>query len=788
MIGWGTRTTTRTSLQGVTPMRALFLALLIVLSVMRADAQTRPDAYSDFDSTITTAAALKTALEGSGDSYIYLQTGNYILDNPVVIERTGTVYLHGRDATQTRLIAQRPELPMIIVSDAALVNFSNIALASDYTRPKQTQSIALRVVDPSNVKIEMQDCQISNGLEFFGGGTYQIQSCQWGLGGRGNYGVLVDHQDADLFIFGGDASNGPSHMRPAGSFYHVWQKQGRVRVYSTTFEGGLGEADIRIESPSALGPHVIADVRSEGRNGGAFYGADGIPNQNTVPSRILEVPSTSSAVDVIFKANGGAWSTGPTNGTSDDRMNCKMVKYEGNGTLWALGNTANAYCGRHTVEGTLGSSAKVVSVGNLTSGNDSLNTTGGTTYPVLNLFASNYWNGNATNPITRWVPNATDPPNFGDYSGIPNVPDDTLPSFLTRPVMDVELPGFINVKDDYGAAGDGVTDDTAEIQSALNANCDSISPKVMYFPAGTYLISDKLYLNHSVGGTCHNTLPYGGWIAGAGSGITKIKMQSGTKKGILVTDSFAAAVIQGITFETFSYTGGDPTELTLDFEMAQLGVANIATQMINLYDVVIDGGYGGLVFGAHHPTGGQCSSNVLFGGTIKNTHIGMISGHSNAIANGVVGVSLENNDYSIGAWSDNEASMPAGGNWFAYNSTATSVNTADPLFGQTANGTTWYYNNYSSDAPTWFTIGCTSSPFAIMFDGSTINPAAGATWLWDLGAAGGPFFLHSDSDRIALRVGQCNFGQSYGIKMHSTIDDWGSAVAPAENGYLGSFP
>ncbi len=60
-----------------------------------------------------------------------------------------------------------------------------------------------------------------------------------------------------------------------------------------------------------------------------------------------------------------------------------------------------------------------------------------------------------------------------------------------------------NVKTKYGAKGDGVTDDTAAIQAALNDNRvdsggqpvhDDFSgyPKALYFPAGTYLVSQTL--------------------------------------------------------------------------------------------------------------------------------------------------------------------------------------------------------------------------------------------------------------------------------------------------------
>jgi Pectate lyase superfamily protein len=53
-----------------------------------------------------------------------------------------------------------------------------------------------------------------------------------------------------------------------------------------------------------------------------------------------------------------------------------------------------------------------------------------------------------------------------------------------------------NIKD-FGAVGDGLTDDTVAIQSALNSGRDTDGdyngkPKALYFPAGTYLVSATL--------------------------------------------------------------------------------------------------------------------------------------------------------------------------------------------------------------------------------------------------------------------------------------------------------
>ena len=50
--------------------------------------------------------------------------------------------------------------------------------------------------------------------------------------------------------------------------------------------------------------------------------------------------------------------------------------------------------------------------------------------------------------------------------------------------------GLIDVKVSYGATGDGVTDDTAAIQKAITDHL--AQGRVIYLPAGTYLVSDKL--------------------------------------------------------------------------------------------------------------------------------------------------------------------------------------------------------------------------------------------------------------------------------------------------------
>ena len=59
----------------------------------------------------------------------------------------------------------------------------------------------------------------------------------------------------------------------------------------------------------------------------------------------------------------------------------------------------------------------------------------------------------------------------------------TARNFITQP------SDFVSVKD-FNAVGDGVTDDTAAIQAALNS-----SPYVI-FPQGTYSINQNLVINY----------------------------------------------------------------------------------------------------------------------------------------------------------------------------------------------------------------------------------------------------------------------------------------------------
>ncbi|MEX2380883.1 MAG: PA14 domain-containing protein [Opitutales bacterium] len=72
----------------------------------------------------------------------------------------------------------------------------------------------------------------------------------------------------------------------------------------------------------------------------------------------------------------------------------------------------------------------------------------------------------------------------------------SLPLAALEPLEYVfpEDAGILDVKRDFGARGDGVTDDTAAIQKAVVASLKGNyrNPKAIYLPDGTYLVSDHI--------------------------------------------------------------------------------------------------------------------------------------------------------------------------------------------------------------------------------------------------------------------------------------------------------
>ena len=131
-----------------------------------------------------------------------------------------------------------------------------------------------------------------------------------------------------------------------------------------------------------------------------------------------------------------------------------------------------------------------------------------------------------------------------------------------------EDAGVINVKLQYGAKGDGVTDDTQAIQSALNAYPNG--KRIIYLPNGNYLVS--------------NTLTWSAGQAGTGNDYKNTILQGQSEKGVVIKLKDCAS---GFTNQSMPkaviFTGAAPAQrfgnsirnLTVDIGAGNLGAHGI---------------------------------------------------------------------------------------------------------------------------------------------------------------------------------------------------------------------
>lgn len=141
---------------------------------------------------------------------------------------------------------------------------------------------------------------------------------------------------------------------------------------------------------------------------------------------------------------------------------------------------------------------------------------------------------------------------------------------------------MLNVMD-YGAKGDGVTDDTAAIQAAVNA-CATAFGGCVYFPHGRYVVSSSITY---AGGGAHNYAPMrflgdnaqsSGWPPGG----TVILWKPGTA-GYNVFDIGSAGVAQGIYIENLVFMpASDPGIASAHtvINIAHAGTANLTNVQV----------------------------------------------------------------------------------------------------------------------------------------------------------------------------------------------------------------
>jgi len=116
---------------------------------------------------------------------------------------------------------------------------------------------------------------------------------------------------------------------------------------------------------------------------------------------------------------------------------------------------------------------------------------------------------------------------------------------INRSVED-KLSDVLSVKD-FGAIGDGTTDDTAAIQAAINAG-SSIN-KTVYFPNGVYLISSSILLPNNI-----TIIGEAEWNVNDGAATYGVRIKTNTAI-VMMKSASTDTYTYGIRIENISFVG-----------------------------------------------------------------------------------------------------------------------------------------------------------------------------------------------------------------------------------------
>jgi hypothetical protein len=253
------------------------------------------------------------------------------------------------------------------------------------------------------------------------------------------------------------------------------------------------------------------------------------------------------------------------------------------------------------------------------------------------------------------------------------------------------FPSWANLKTNYGAVGDGVTDDTAAIQKALNA----LGPNnpTLYIPTGTYRITQTLTL---AGQQYVN-------VIGQDPSNTTI-MWAGSTGGTMI--SVDGTSYSRFTRLTFNGQSSAAIAFNLDWTSGYFTTGN------EFADDVFENAGIGLRCGA---TAGCAETSMLRDKFINNTVSGISMKNFNALDMWVWYSLFQNNAQGIGNF---DSTGNGAGNFHVYNSVFQGSTTADISYGNT--GVFNFRNNYSIGSNHFVWAGGTCGSDNVTIQGNTI--------------------------------------------------------------------
>ena len=265
------------------------------------------------------------------------------------------------------------------------------------------------------------------------------------------------------------------------------------------------------------------------------------------------------------------------------------------------------------------------------------------------------------------------------------------------PSTDDEFVGpfasWINVKTQFGAVGDGIADETASLQAALDAigTANSVS-SVVFLPAGTYRITGTLQLNNKIGVS----------IIGADPSTTKI-IWGGALGGTMLS-------MNGIAYSRFNRITWDGT---------------------NSAGMAIDQAW--TASAAYFDTGNEFADNVftdvgygIRGGRFGHGFAEIAIMRCKFIRNSFAGVSVENfNALDVWVWNSlfqdcarGVTNLNVAGNFKVYNCVFRNSTISDLSIGN--NGEFSFRNNTSVNSKKFLTTTFKRYPYNITLQANTI--------------------------------------------------------------------
>ncbi|MHB9023502.1 MAG: glycosyl hydrolase family 28-related protein [Armatimonadota bacterium] len=503
-------------------------------------------------------------------------------------------------------------------------------------------------------------------------------------------GLLIDHPQAEVTVLGGNYQSTTRHMV---------QKDGLLRVYAVGFQLAYEGVDVLLNK-AASKPFVMAAVRSEG------------------PGCLLATPTTSEKIDVVLKANGGCPENKPVG----------FLDYRAQGRVWLLGNNVESGI-------TLPPEAKgaIWSLGNYY----------GTKWKIANPYviggstlstAGDLWtlieaDGKYREPTGGVITEeeykskgfASIPANLtflksGDPLSFP--PADP-------PVKPVMMPLIANAADllptvkQYGAAGDGTTDDTAALQRALDANRHG----PLYFPAGVYRVTKPVLILRR----------HGGWLVGAGMDKTVITNTEGG--GAVATDGCGYATFQDLSFISKDDAKGAAFDLSWNRKntVEIPGYSGAALQANNFYRCRFQGGEYALSIG----TAGWMGSETLLAGCefLRASVAGLATRNYNALTDNAVDCLFKGNKTA--------AYQAHAGSFNIFNSRFEDSTDFD-LITRNSAVDCFYIANSTTNGRKLLASGHTGARINVFFDNFRVlqsDPAAFNQWFYSYASGGSVVWL-----------------------------------------------